>query len=60
MNEDKAIDIIAEASGIYWDKIKDVPHALKRLSIEDIRHIFDRAVIPAIQEVRRLDREHKN
>ena len=49
MSEEKAIDVIAEASNIYWDKMKDVPKALKRLSMEDIRHIFDRAVIPAIE-----------
>ena len=58
MSKDKpAISIIDEAANIYWEKIKDLPVVVKRLSIHDIRQIFSVAVTPAIDEVRRLDRQ---
>lgn len=56
MGEEKAVSVIDEASDIYWDNIKKTDNATKRLSVHDIRQIFDLAVKPAIESVRKLDR----
>lgn len=57
--EEHAVDVIVEAHQVYWEEIKKYKSAMKRLSIHDIRSIFDIAVKPAIQRVRELDREFK-
>lgn len=60
MKEKPAISVKDEAAVIYWDMIKTLPIVIKRLSIHDIKTIFDCAVIPAIDEVRHLDREGRS
>ena len=56
----RAINVIGEAAGIYWEKLKDDVALTKRTSIHQLRMIFETCVEPAIQEVRRLDREGRN
>ena len=58
-NPNTAVSVIDEAASIYWENIKKNPEVLKRLSIHNIKQIFDDCVIPAIKKVRELDRAHK-
>jgi len=55
--ETPAISVKDEATRIYWDEIKKLPEVMQRLSAHNIKQIFDTAVVPAIDEVRRLDRD---
>ena len=55
--EKPAISVKDEATRIYWDEIKKLPEVMQRLSAHNIKQIFDTAVVPAIDEVRRLDRD---
>lgn len=57
---EEAISVIDSAADIYWENIKALPKVAERVSIVDVMNIFDKAVIPAINEVRRLDRESRN
>lgn len=58
--DDCAVNVIGEAADIYWEKLRDCPAAIKRLSMHDLRQIFDLAVVPAIDRVRELDREFRS
>lgn len=57
-NGNSAIDVYAEAATIYWQSIRDNKGLAGRMSIHQLRQLFDLAVIPSIKEVRRLDRQY--
>lgn len=55
-----AISVYDEAGTIYWKALRDNPELMKRTSIHQLRGIFDTCVVPAIEEVRRLDRQGRD
>jgi len=55
-----AISVYDEAATVYWKLLKANPELTKRTSFHQLRCIFDTCVVPAIQEVRRLDREGRD
>lgn len=56
-----AINVFDAAANVYWDNFGQLDERLKaKVSIHDMRNIFQTLVEPAIAEVRRLDREGRS
>ena len=58
-NDTSAISVYDEAATVFWQSIRDNKGLCGKMSIHQLRELFDKAVIPAIKEVRKLDRAHK-
>ncbi len=61
MIKQKAINVIQECKSEYWDALQntgndDIGRIVKHVSLNDLVKLFDLAVVPAINEARRLDR----
>ncbi len=55
--EKSAISVIDEAANKYYQSFGDMPESIrKKISYEMLHNIFKHMVAPAIDEVRRLDR----
>jgi len=55
--ETPAINVMDEAADVYWKHLYEMPEVIKKLSVHDLRVIFRKAVVPAIDKARQLDRE---
>lgn len=59
--EKTAISVIDEAANCYYHSYKNIPaHVRKKISLEMLDNIFKKMVVPAIDKVRHIDREHVN
>lgn len=56
-NEGEAINVYGEAGTVFWKAIRDGDKLGGKMSIHQLRTLFNEAVIPAIKRVRELDRE---
>jgi hypothetical protein len=55
-----AINVKQEAADTYYEAFETLPDRIKkRLSLDMLAEVFHVMVVPAIDEVRRLDREHR-
>ena len=55
-----AISVIDEAANIYYSQLTDMSVQIKKqVSAHMLHEIFKHMVIPAVEEARRLDREHR-
>lgn len=54
--ENCAVNVYGEAGTVFWKSIRDNNGLAGKMSIHQIRALFDKAVIPAIKKVRDLDR----
>ena len=59
-SDKSAIDVYGEAGVVFWKAIRDGNKLGGKMSIHQLRTLFDEAVIPAIKRVRELDREHQD
>lgn len=60
MNEQPAINVKQECADEYYAHMKDLPERLrKKISCDMLAEIFRNMVVPAIDKVRALDREHR-
>lgn len=58
-SDNSAINVYGEAGTVFWKSIRDNKGLAGKMSIHQLRTLFDKAVIPAIKRVRELDREHE-
>ena len=57
MNEPTAVNVKQEAADVYYKSFGELPDRVKkRVSAEMLSEVFRCMVVPAIDEVRRLDR----
>ncbi len=53
---DSAVSVYDESATVYWESIRVNKGLAGKMSIHQLRELFDKAVIPAIKRARELDR----